>query len=72
MDINGLMQQTRDTLAVSRLFGEAYERNGTVLVPVAAVRGGGSGGHGERGGPDDSGSRGEAGSASPPSLPAST
>jgi uncharacterized spore protein YtfJ len=56
MDVNELMQQTRDTLTVSRLFGEAYERNGTVVVPVAAVRGGGGGGHGEGGGPDGSGS----------------
>jgi uncharacterized spore protein YtfJ len=55
MDVNELMQQTRDTLTVSRLFGEAYERNGTVVVPVAAVRGGGGGGHGE-GGQDGSGS----------------
>ncbi len=30
MDVNELMQQTRDTLNVSRLFGEPYERNGTV------------------------------------------
>jgi uncharacterized spore protein YtfJ len=52
MDVNELMQQTRDTLTVSRLFGEPYERNGTVVVPVAAVRGG----HGEGGGPDGSGS----------------
>ena len=56
MDVNELMQQTRDTLTVSRLFGESYERNGTVVVPVAAVRGGGGGGHGEGGGPDGSGS----------------
>ena len=56
IDVNELMQQTRDTLTVSRLFGEAYKRNGTVVVPVAAVRGGGGGGHGEGGGPDGSGS----------------
>ena len=56
MDVNELMQQTRDTLTVSRLFGEAYERNGTVVVPVAAVHGGGGGGHGEGGEPDRPGS----------------
>jgi uncharacterized spore protein YtfJ len=57
MDVNELMQQTRDTLTVSRLFGEAYERNGTAVVPVASVRGGGGGGggHGE-GGPEGAGS----------------
>jgi len=56
MNVNELMQQTRDTLTVSRLFGEPYERNGTVVVPVAAVRGGGGGGQGEGGGPEGSGS----------------
>ena len=55
MDVNELMQQTATRSTVSRLFGEAYERDGTVVVPVAAVRGGGGGGHGEGGGPDGSG-----------------
>ncbi len=55
MDVNELMQQTRDTLTVSRLFGEPYERNGTVVIPVAAVRGAGGGGHGEGAGPDGAG-----------------
>ena len=57
MDVNELMQQTRDTLTVSRLFGEPYERNGTTVIPVAAVRGGGGGGHGEGPGPEGSGQR---------------
>jgi uncharacterized spore protein YtfJ len=56
MDVNELMAQTRDTLTVSRLFGEPYERNGTTVVPVAAVRGGGGGGKGEGGGPEGAGS----------------
>jgi uncharacterized spore protein YtfJ len=56
MDVTELMQQTRDTLTVSKLFGTAYERNGTMVVPVAAVRGGGGGGHGEGGGPNGEGS----------------
>ena len=74
MDVNELMQQTRDTLTVSRLFGESYERNGTVVVPVAAVRGGGVAGTVRVAGqtvPAVDPAR-EAGSASPPSLPAST
>jgi uncharacterized spore protein YtfJ len=54
MDVNELMRQTGDTLTVSRLFGQAYERNGTMVVPVANVRGGGGGGRGEGGGPDGS------------------
>ncbi len=56
MDVNELMQQTRDALSVSRLFGEPYERNGTTVIPVAVVRGGGGGGHGEGPGPEGSGS----------------
>ncbi len=52
VDVNQLMQQTRDALTVSRLFGEPYERNGVTVIPVAAVRGGGGGGHGEGTGPE--------------------
>ena len=51
MDVDELMQQTRDSLTVTRLFGEAYERNGITVIPVAVVRGGGGGGGGEGGGP---------------------
>ena len=52
MDVNELMQQSRDSLTVTRLFGEAYERNGITVIPVAVVRGGGGGGGGEGAGPD--------------------
>ena len=52
MDVNELMQQTRDTLTVSRLFGEAHERDGVTVIPVAAVRGMGGGGRGEGSGPE--------------------
>ena len=51
MDVNELMQQTRDSLTVTRLFGEPYERNGVTVIPVAIVRGGGGGGRGEGAGP---------------------
>jgi uncharacterized spore protein YtfJ len=52
VDVNELMQQTRDSLTVTRLFGEPYERNGISVIPVAVVRGGGGGGGGEGAGPD--------------------
>ena len=52
MDVNELLQQTRDSLTVTRLFGEPQERNGITVIPVAVVRGGGGGGHGEGPGPD--------------------
>jgi uncharacterized spore protein YtfJ len=47
------MQQTRDGLTVTRLFGEAYESSEISVIPVAVVPGGGGGGGGEEGaGPD--------------------
>jgi uncharacterized spore protein YtfJ len=52
MDVNELMQQTRDALTVSRVFGEPHQQNGVTVVPVAVVRGGGGGGQGEGSGPE--------------------
>jgi uncharacterized spore protein YtfJ len=52
MDVNQLMQQTRDALTVSRVFGEPHELDGVTVIPVAVVRGGGGGGKGEGAGPD--------------------
>jgi uncharacterized spore protein YtfJ len=37
----------KDTMTVSRVFGESYQVDGATLVPVATVRGGGGGGGGE-------------------------
>jgi uncharacterized spore protein YtfJ len=37
----------KDTMTVSRVFGESYQVDGVTLVPVATVRGGGGGGGGE-------------------------
>jgi uncharacterized spore protein YtfJ len=56
MDPNELMQQTRDTLTVKRVFGEPYERNGLTVIPVASLRGGGGGGTGEGGSGEGKGS----------------
>ena len=52
MDVNQLMQQARDSLRVTQLFGEPHERNGVTVIPVASVRGGGGGGQGEGSGPE--------------------
>ena len=52
MDVNELMRQTKDTLTVSRLFGEPVAGDGVTVIPVAVVRGGGGGGHGEGPGPE--------------------
>jgi uncharacterized spore protein YtfJ len=61
MDVNQLMQQTRDTLTVNRLFGEPQERNGVTVIPVGVVRGGGGGGQGEGAGPEGVGTGSGAG-----------
>jgi uncharacterized spore protein YtfJ len=37
----------KDTMTVSRVFGESYQVDGVTIVPVATVRGGGGGGGGE-------------------------
>jgi uncharacterized spore protein YtfJ len=52
VDVNQLMEQTRDALTVTRLFGEPHDRNGATVIPVAVVRGGGGGGQGEGSGPE--------------------
>ncbi len=41
-----IMQGTRDTYTVSRVFGEPIERDGVTIIPVATVAGGGGGGQG--------------------------
>lgn len=46
MDLNQLMQQVRDQVTVSRVFGDPIERDGVTVVPVARVMGGGGGGQG--------------------------
>jgi uncharacterized spore protein YtfJ len=41
------LEAVKDTMTVSRVFGESYQVAGTTIVPVATVRGGGGGGGGE-------------------------
>ena len=47
MDVEQLMERARDTLTVTRVFGEPYERDGLTVIPVARVGGGGGGGEGQ-------------------------
>lgn len=44
--IEELVRGHRDAISVKRVFGEAFERNGVTLIPVAKVMGGGGGGGG--------------------------
>ena len=45
MDVQDVIAQARDSLTVKRVFGDPYEKDGVVLVPAAAVRGGAGGGN---------------------------
>jgi uncharacterized spore protein YtfJ len=44
MDAGNLLAKVSDNLAVRRAFGAAYEKDGTLVIPVALVIGGGGGG----------------------------
>jgi uncharacterized spore protein YtfJ len=44
--VEQLLGETRDALTVRRVFGEAYERDGVTVIPVASVRGTAGGGGG--------------------------
>jgi uncharacterized spore protein YtfJ len=52
VDVDQLLQQTRDALTVTRVFGEPHELNGVTVIPAAIVRGAGGGGGGEGRGPE--------------------
>jgi len=55
-DPSTFIAATRDTVSVRQVFGEAYERDGTLVVPVAKVLGlttVGSGGAAGPSGPDE-------------------
>ena len=44
MNVDEMLQGARDTLTVSRVYGEPIERNGVMLIPAVDVMGGGGGG----------------------------
>ena len=44
MSVQDVIAQARDAMTVKRVFGEPYEKDGIVLVPAPAVRGGAGGG----------------------------
>ena len=45
MSVQDVIAQAKDSLTVKRVFGDPYEKDGVVLVPAAAVRGGAGGGN---------------------------
>jgi len=46
MKFTEMIEQGKDAVAVGRVFGEPYERDGVTIIPAASVRGGGGGGDG--------------------------
>jgi len=56
VDVQELLGKVAQHLSVGRAFGTSYEKDGTLVIPVALVAGGGGGGEGT------------AGSAEPPSA----
>lgn len=53
MDVQELLGRVAQHLSVSRAFGTAYEKDGSLVIPVAFVAGGGGGGEGTSGAPSD-------------------
>lgn len=49
MDVQELLGKVGQNLSVSRAFGTAYEKDGSLVIPVAFVAGGGGGGEGTSG-----------------------
>ena len=49
MDAGNLLDKVSDNLSVRRAFGAAYEKDGTLIIPVALVAGGGGGGTSQTG-----------------------
>jgi uncharacterized spore protein YtfJ len=47
MDVQDVIAQAQDTLTVTRVFGEPYEKDGVTVIPAARVQGGAGGGSGE-------------------------
>ncbi|MGA8014581.1 MAG: spore germination protein GerW family protein [Candidatus Dormiibacterota bacterium] len=47
MQPEDILNRVRDLATVRQVFGEPYERDGTLVVPVARILGGGGGGGGE-------------------------
>jgi uncharacterized spore protein YtfJ len=49
MDVQDLLNKVAQNLSVTRAFGSAYEKDGTLVIPVALVTGGGGAGEGSAG-----------------------
>jgi uncharacterized spore protein YtfJ len=55
MDAAALLDKVHDVLNARQVIGEPYEKNGTTLIPVVSIRGGGGGGDAGTGTPGGAG-----------------
>jgi uncharacterized spore protein YtfJ len=55
MDAAALLDKAHDVLNARQVIGEPYEKNGTTLIPVVSIRGGGGGGDAGAGTPGGAG-----------------
>lgn len=55
MEIHELLDRARDSITVTRVYGEPIERDGVLVIPAASVQGGGGGGSGTGTGPGGEG-----------------
>jgi uncharacterized spore protein YtfJ len=58
MEVEEVIKEARDAMTVRRVYGEPYDRDGSTIIPAAAVRGGAGGGSGEGTGPQSEGGKG--------------
>lgn len=49
MNVQEMLKGAQEAMTVQRVYGEAFERDGSTFIPVAEVRGGGGGGADEAG-----------------------
>ncbi len=47
MDVSSVIKNAEDAMVVKRVFGDPFTDHGTTLIPVASIRGGAGGGHGD-------------------------
>ncbi|QSQ26432.1 hypothetical protein JY651_16525 [Pyxidicoccus parkwayensis] len=64
MDVKEVIERARDSITVKRVYGEAIQQEGVIMIPAALVAGGGGGGGGEGLLPQQAGAEGEAQKAS--------
>jgi uncharacterized spore protein YtfJ len=65
MDIYEMVHQAYDAMSVKRVYGDPYEKDGVMIIPVAKVRGGGGAGY-SRDDDDEEGSGGGYGISATP------